>query len=151
MNYSEAQTLGKLKELGQNDSNELETQTEKLISICEKIKNEIKAVMKAIIFKDIKLKLKETIFDITRINKILGHGGLLNIIENNIKDLEDREFISQNYRDPSIQISPENEIERSITFLNFLELTSNVLLPDYGMKELSGVLESIGKNWNFDI
>lgn len=128
-----------------------ETETEQLVFICEKVKTLIKNVSKAIIFKDIKSKLKEAVFDINKLKKIIGHGSSseLMMIENHVEDLEDREFISQNYRNASI--SSFLDSNRSKTYINLLEQKSRVLFPEYGVNELTSVLDSIGKNWSFDI
>ena len=128
---------------------EFETETEHLMYICENIKIDIKFAVKAIIFKDIKEKLKNSLSNIHRIKKIIGHRSVRDsiiIIEEHVKDLEDREFIHQNYQD----LSSNGDIRRSTTIVTYLEGKSNPV-HEYGLDELASVMESIGKNWSFDI
>jgi hypothetical protein len=132
-------------------SNDFETEAEHLISTCEKIKNDIKYAIKAIIFKDIKLRLKNTLHSIQKIKRIIGHSKMSITVklENQVKDQQDREFIQQNYQD--VSISSHGDFHRSSTIVNFMEHKNFGLFHDYGMQELSSVLEGIGKNWSFDI
>lgn len=149
--FSEEQAESNSVNIEKSMASRFETETEHLIFICEKIKNDIKQASKAIIYKDIKLRLKESIIDVMRIKKIIGHGniGAPVIIENHVKDEEDREFIEQNYRE--ISHSSNGEYHKSTTFINLFDHKSNALFPDYGLQQLSSVLEGIGKNWSFDI
>ncbi|OMJ68339.1 hypothetical protein SteCoe_34247 [Stentor coeruleus] len=149
--FSEEQVESNDVDIEKNLSSQFETETEHLIFICEKIKNDIKQASKAIIYKDIKLRLKESISDVMRIKKLIGHGniGAPVIIENHVKDEEDREFIEQNYRE--ISHSSNGEYKKSTTFINLFDHKSSTLFPDYGLQQLSSVLEGIGKNWSFDI
>lgn len=149
--FSEERAVMDGVDIEKNFTNEFETETEHLIFLCEKIKNDIKQVSKAIIYKDVKQKLKESISDIMKIKKIAGHGtiGAPVIIENHVKDQEDREFIEQNYRE--VSLSSHSEYHKSTTFINLFDHKNNALFPDYGVQQLSSVLEGIGKNWSFDI
>ena len=132
-------------------SNEFETETEHLMSICEKIKTDIKYAIKVIIFKDIKQRLKDSLQSIQKIKRLIGHGNMSITLklENQIKDLEDREFIQQNYQE--VSLSSHGDFHRSSTIVNFMEHKNFGAFHDYGMQELSSVLEGIGKNWSFDI
>lgn len=147
--YNEEQIVGNNSEINKDKGNEFETETEHLMYICEKVKIDIKFAVKAIIFKDIKDRLKTSLSNLQRIKKIIGHRSVRDsiiMIEDHVKDLEDREFIHQNYQ----ELLSSSDIRRSTTIVKFSEGKNN-LVHEYGLDELSSVMESIGKNWSFDI
>ena len=148
--YSEEAAVANFIDPDNSGINNFETESEHMIFICEKMRNNIKFAVKAIIFKDIKQRLKETLADLAAIKKIVGHSGIgapLKL-QDHVKDFEDREFINQNYVE--LSLSNHSDCVRSTTFINLLE-HRNVLFPDYGLNELENVLSGVGKNWNFDI
>lgn len=149
--FSEEEATGNMENPNKNILTNFETESERLIFICEKIRTDIKFAVKAIIFKDVKMRLKEALLDVTKVKKIVGHSnfGMAVQIENEIKDLEDRAFINQNYID--LSIGSQGDYIRQSTFIHLLEHKSNAFNPEYGVNELGSVLESIGKNWSFDI
>ena len=147
--YNEEQAVFANIDLEKSTIKDFQTETEQLIHMCEKVKSDVKYAVKAIMFKDIKDKLRETLLCIQRIKRIVGHGvaekGL--IIENHVKDLEDREFIQQNFRD----MITSSDYSRTYTIVSFLEQRNNNFVHKYELEELAGVMESVGKNWSFDI
>jgi hypothetical protein len=144
--YKEEQVIFSGVDLEKSHLKDFQTETEHLIHMCEKVKTDIKFAVKAIMFKDIKEKLKESLLNIQRIKRIVGHGSLESsiMLENHVKDEEDREFILQNYQ----EVLSTNEFSRAYTSVSVLEQSTQHV---YGIEELAGVLESVGKNWSFDI
>ena len=149
--YSEKAAVADFINPESNGINRFETESEHMIFICEKIKNNIKFAVKAIIFKDIKQRLKETLADLAIVKKIAGHSGIAVPLklENQVQDFEDREFINQNYVD--LSLTNQSDYLRATTFINLMDQRVNVIFPEYGLNELENVLSGVGKNWNFDI
>ena len=149
--YTEEKVIVQNHEEVNQFSLDFETETEHLIFICDKVRNDIKFAIKAIIFKDIKQRLKDSLGSIEKIKRLIGHGNISSPsqLENQIKDLEDREFIQQNYKE--VSLSSQGDFHRSSTIVNFMEHKNFAASHDYGIEQLASVLEGIGKNWSFDI
>lgn len=149
--YSEEKILGQNQEHQSQFSSDFETETEHLMFICDKVRTDIKFVIKAIIYKDIKQRLKDSLASLQKIKRLIGHGniGVPLVIEKQIQDLEDREFIQQNYKE--VSLSSQGDFHRSSTIVNFMGHKNFAASHDYGIQELTSVLEGLGKNWSFDI
>jgi uncharacterized protein (UPF0333 family) len=133
-----------------NSANALNTEVEHLIELCDNIKRKIKAAATIIMFTEVKTSLKEAQVDIEKIKRKIARGNLNDLVKLELHqgiDDEDRAFIYQQYYNVST-VSRRNS-SRHLTIGD--RKASIVNFDEYGIEELSSVLMSIGKNWNFDI
>lgn len=129
------------------------TETEMLISSCEKIKRTIKDARSVIIFKEVKNKLKLAQIELEVVKQRISKAGFLKDvkIEQHLDiDPEDREFISQNFIDISY-ITQERSAKSELTVFDLKESCQNFPFSHYGIDKLESVLSQLGKNWSFDI
>ena len=105
-------------------------------------------------YPDTKFIIIETLQKIDVLKKNIAH---LNVktdlprieVQDNIDD-EDREFIYQNYAEPTPSV--HSSIMRKPTCMtDILDQRRSFPFKDYGLEELESLLGTVGKNWNFDI
>ncbi|CAG9310606.1 unnamed protein product [Blepharisma stoltei] len=143
------------KENQNSDQAEIKTETELLVSACDKIKQNIKYASSVILFKDVKNQLKSAQKQLENIKKKIARGTFWAEvrIEHNLNiDDQDRAFINENFMDmdASRRLS-EHTNERRTTINDVNDKVYAFPFETYGVDELESVLSSVGKLWNFDI
>ncbi|CAG9332757.1 unnamed protein product [Blepharisma stoltei] len=128
------------------------TEIELLLHMCDKIKANIKQSSAVIMFKDIKNKLKSAQSDIEKVKRGIAHGLIMAEIKVNSDgmDEQDRVFLSEYCMDHSLATKFKSLSRRPST-MDLKERDLSFPFSSYGVAELESVLSSIGKNWNFDI
>lgn len=144
----EEEALDPLSYEENGDSQQISTEIELLLQICDKIKQNIKQSSAVIMFKDIKNKLKSAQSDIEKVKRGIAHGLVMadvKFMHENI-DEQDRVFLSEYCMDFS-KTSGFRAISRRPSALDIRE-TNNASFPfsSYGVLELESVLSSLGKN-----
>ncbi|CAG9331046.1 CHK1_6 [Blepharisma stoltei] len=133
---------------------DIKSETEILISSCDKIKQELKYAYHVIIFKDVKKRLKQTMGLIEKVKRRIAHGSFFDDvkIETHMNiDEQDKAFIRENYMNVTIESTRDRNNERKVTMSDITEKETDFPFHSYGVAELESVLFSVGKNWNFDI
>lgn len=123
-----------------------------LFQRCKHIKSELKSVASAVMYKDLRVKLKQAILDLDYIQKNIGNNEeeAYEIDKNENIDEEDRQFIAQNYlrRD---EVKIRRRQAKSVTIMEIPMKTLEFTFNDYGIAELESILNTLGKNWTFDV
>ncbi|CAG9332374.1 unnamed protein product [Blepharisma stoltei] len=133
----------------------LNTEIEALVQACDKIKQYIKTASSAIMFKDVKLKLKAAQNELEKIKRTVAH----NYIREKWKvdfgedmDEIDKEFIRQHYMNSAAAHEARASVRKvTMNEINTNEKSSSIPFNESGLKELETIITSVGKNWNFDI
>ena len=119
---------------------------------CKHIKNELKFVASAIMYKELKLRLKRAILELNFIQKNIGNNeeDVFEIDNAENIDDEDKQFIAQNYlkRD---EVVVRRRQAKSMTIIEIPMKTIDFTFNEYGVTELESTLSTLGKNWTFDI
>lgn len=123
-----------------------------LFQRCKHIKSELKSVASAVMYKDLRARLKQAILDLDFIQKNLGNNEEepYEIDNNENLDEEDRQFIVQNYlkRD---EVKVRRRQVKSATIIEIPMKTLDFTFNDCGIAELESTLNTLGKNWTFDV
>ncbi|CAG9319423.1 unnamed protein product [Blepharisma stoltei] len=117
----------------------------------DKIKENIKAASVAIMFADVKTKLKVAASEIEKIKRKLVHGALFdhpNIQKDKNMDDEDLTFILENFVDGRHGTLQRVTVRRK-TMLEVVEKKPS--LACFGASDLERILSGVGVNWKFDI
>ena len=138
------------EEMGSNL--ELISKSELMVEKCDKIIKEIETTRKSIIYNDIKIRLKKTITALIEIKKYLGHSWrseTINFNDNSQIDVDDKEFISQNFLTAS-KLVPERTRGRQGTLRDMIERRPHFSYSSSMLIEYVNILETLGLEWNFD-
>lgn len=151
--YYNEELKGQIIEEGDQGSVlEVVSNTELIVDKCEKVIKEVENVRKVIIYNDIKSRMKLSISMLREIKKYLGKYGrseTVRFADNSNMDIEDKEFISQNFLNVKKPIN-ERSKERHGTLRDFVERRSHFSLSAAILSENVGLLETLGRDWNFD-
>lgn len=123
--------------------NGIKTEVEKAADICDYVKKTIKEASEVIIYKDIRVKLKEVLGQIEELRAKIVRGVFMEQIELGIQqdDPESDKFIREMYMDKSI-FSRKNTV---------LSMKTVMEMPVAGGREGDRELGSVGREWNFDV
>lgn len=136
-----------LKSLGINSDVEI------IVDMCDQINKKLKDIGKVIMYKDIKIVLKESVAFIEKIKwKIAHNKDVKVIIDSNIDD-DDREYIEQNCLE--IKKGSKDKSEKNGKFEKKLsdisEMVSKKASARFSYQDVEGAIATFGINWNFDI
>lgn len=151
-NYNEELNNVIESEEEQKNGVELVSRSELILEKCEKVIKEIKNTRKAIIYNDIKIRLKKSISMLNEIKMYLGHywhSETINFNDNSKIDSEDKEFITQNFLTAS-KLIPERPRGRQATLRDYIERKPHFSYSSSMLAEYVNILETLGKVWNFD-
>ncbi|CAG9320849.1 pde-4_2 [Blepharisma stoltei] len=138
-----------------NTQNMFNSEIEVTVGAIDKIKQNIKAAATVIMFKDVKVKLKNATIEIEKIKRKIAHGDMFmfnvdKFSENQEMDEQDRAFVLQLCLDQKHEKTQRGAVRR-VSMLDVQEKKPEFLAKSYGMEELETVLYCVGVNWKFDI
>jgi hypothetical protein len=137
--------------------NNIKTEMELVIKLCDEVKETIKAASNTIMFKETKKSMKRSLFQIDEIKRRIAQGNIkyeIMIEKSRDIDDDDKQFLAQNFIE-KIPLEPSKSLsKRTESFVDNTEHVfdnGNFPFKDYGLQKLESVLFTLGRNWNFDI
>lgn len=130
------------------ESSQVNTEIELLVESCDKIKQYIKTATAVIMFKDVKAKLKLAQNEVEKIKRKIAHSTIRDKFKLDFGeelDEQDKEFVRTHYMNSNVNQELRASIRR-MTLNDIFEKNKVFPASEFGLKELDGVLSTIGKD-----
>ena len=135
----------------ERSNSKFNTDIESILEMCNSVKQEVKKAASVIMFKEVKQNLKRVQMDIEKIKRKLAFGnfsGKVHLDED--LDEQDKEFITENFL--AIEVNRrKTEFKRRASMNDIGQRHPTFPSMKVAANEISSVLPSLAKNWNFDI